>query len=211
MNEYSPVDAANSHWRRRTRPPASRLAPTTRVSPLLHSFFLPSSYHLRRLYQLRSSILLARIPLSLSLSLLLSLHPSSILSSSSTALPYLVYTSVFFYPPLLLSRSPFSLFLRRARTAAYARLIVAPTLEDDDRRECTRGLSRTNTRAEARPFLHSVGSFIHASATRFNSVVCPAQTAPSPAVQLPPPIFLLPLAAADVATKAKKKEKGTDV
>lgn len=184
--------------------PVSLLPPESPHSSTPFSFLLPTTFAVFINYAPLSS---SREYHSLSLSLLLSLHPSSILSSSSTALPYLVYTSVFFYPPLLLSRSPFSLFLRRARTVAYARLIVAPTLEDDDRRECTRGLSRTNTRAEARPFLHSVGSFIHASATRFNSVVCPAQTAPSPAVQLPPPIFLLPLAAADVATNAKKKKE----
>lgn len=161
MNEYSPVDAANSHWRRRTRPPASRLAPTTRVSPLLHSFFLPSSYHLRRLYQLRSSILLARIPLSLSLSLLLSLHPSSILSSSSTALPYLVYIYPSFFIRLFFSR------VRLSRSFSVAR--APPRMRASSSHQRSRMMIDANVREASHvrharrgeaSFIRSVRSFM---------------------------------------------------
>lgn len=162
MNEYSPVDAANSHWRRRTRPPASRLAPTTRVSPLLHSFFLPSSYHLRRLYQLRSSILLARIPLSLSLSLLLSLHPSSILSSSSTALPYLVYIYPSFFIRLFFSRvrlsRSFSVARAPPRMRASSSHQRSRMMIDANVREASH--VRTRAQRRGRSFIRSVRSFM---------------------------------------------------
>lgn len=165
MNEYSPVDAANSHWRRRTRPPASRLAPTTRVSPLLppFSFLLPTTFAVFINYAPLSSSL-RRENTSLSLFQLLPLPYLSVPLPSFRPLPplpYLAYTSVFFYRPLLLSRSPLPLFLTLTRTAAYTRVIVAPTLEDD-RRERMYEASHVRARAQrrGRSFIRSVRSFM---------------------------------------------------
>lgn len=162
MNEYSPVDAANSHWRRRTRPPASRLAPTTRVSPLLppFSFLLPTTFAVFINYApLSSSLRRENTSLSFSSNFFLSVPLPSF--RPLPPLPYLAYTSVFFYRPLLLSRSPHPLFLTLTRTAAYTRVIVAPTLEDD-RRERMYEASHVRARAQrrGRSFIRSVRSFM---------------------------------------------------
>lgn len=160
MNEYSPVDAANSHWRRRTRPPASRLAPTTRVSPLLHSFFLPSSYHLRRLYQLRSSIFLARIPLSLSLYFFLSIPLPSFRPLPPRCHISYIHPSFFirlFFSRVRLSRS-FSVARAPPRMRASSSHQRSRMMIDANVREASH--VRTRAQRRGRSFIRSVRSFM---------------------------------------------------
>lgn len=163
MNEYSPVDAANSHWRRRTRPPASRLAPTTRVSPLLppFSFLLPTTFAVFINYAPLSSSL-RRENTSLSLFQLLPLHIS----------PSLFHPFVLFYRSHISHIHPsffIGLFFSRVRltlsfslSRAPPRIRASSSLQRSrmiDASECTRPLTYEHAhRDEAVP---SFGRFVH--------------------------------------------------